>query len=118
MSFGVEFTDQFELWWLDLTEKEQNKIAALVEVLEEQGTKLGFPYSSNVIGSRHGQMRELRIQHKGKPYRVLYAFDPRRAAILLIGGNKGGDKQWYKTNVPIADSLYDKHLEELSNEDK
>ena len=61
-------------------------------------------------------MRELRIQHKGDPYRVLYAFDPRRAAILLIGGNKAGEDRWYERFVPIADKLYDKHLEMLKKE--
>jgi hypothetical protein len=58
-------------------------------------------------------MRELRIQHEGRPYRVLYAFDPRRVAILLIGGDKTGDKRWYASFVPIADDLYDQHLREI-----
>ena len=61
-------------------------------------------------------MRELCIQHKGNPYRVLYAFDPRRKAILLVGGCKTGDEAWYDTFVPIADRLYDDHLEILRNE--
>ena len=61
-------------------------------------------------------MRELRIQHDGKPYRILYAFDPRRAAILLIGGNKTGVDRWYDVFVPIADRLYDEHLVELRKE--
>ena len=58
-------------------------------------------------------MRELRIQHRGDPYRVLYAFDPRRTAILLIGGCKTGDARWYEKMVPVADDLYDEHLEEI-----
>ena len=48
---------------------------------------------------------------------MLYAFDPRRIAILLIGGNKGGDDQWYKTFIPIADKLYNEHLDEISKEE-
>ncbi len=52
-------------------------------------------------------MRELRIQHKGEPYRVLYAFDPRRVAILLLGGSKTGDDRWYMTKVPKVDEFYD-----------
>lgn len=63
-------------------------------------------------------MRELRKQHSGKPYRVFYAFDPRRNAILLIGGNKAGDDQWYAKNIPIADRLYDEHLDDLNRERK
>ena len=61
-------------------------------------------------------MRELRTQHQGEPYRVLYAFDPRRSAILLIGGNKTGADRWYKIFVPIADKLYDEHLAQLKKE--
>ena len=61
-------------------------------------------------------MRELRIQHAGRPYRVLFAFDPRRCAILLLGGDKTGDDRWYETNVPIADRLYDEHLDTLRKE--
>ena len=61
-------------------------------------------------------MKELIIQHAGRPYRVLYAFDPRRCAILLIGGDKTGNKRWYETFVPVADKLYDKHLATLRKE--
>lgn len=61
-------------------------------------------------------MRELRVQIDGRPFRVLYAFDPRRAAILLIGGDKTGNERWYEINVPIADRLYDEHLEALKKE--
>ena len=61
-------------------------------------------------------MRELRIQHAGRPYRVLYAFDPRRTAILLLGGDKTGDDRWYDTYVPLADDLYDEHLIQLQRE--
>ncbi|MCB0168702.1 MAG: type II toxin-antitoxin system RelE/ParE family toxin [Anaerolineae bacterium] len=73
-------------------------------------------YSSQIHGARHTHLRELRIQHHGQPYRVLYAFDPRRVAVLLIGGNKIGDNRWYDTYIPIADRLYDEHLEQLKKE--
>jgi hypothetical protein len=63
-------------------------------------------------------MRELRIQHAGKPYRVLYAFDPRRTAILLIGGDKTGNARWYTKFIPIADAFYDQHIEDLKKEGK
>jgi hypothetical protein len=58
-------------------------------------------------------MRELRIQHEGRPYRVLYAFDPNRDALLLIGGDKTGNRRWYEVFVPVADRLYERHLKEL-----
>jgi hypothetical protein len=63
-------------------------------------------------------MRELRVQVGGMPYRIFYAFDPRRAAILLIGGNKAGDDRFYERMIPIADRIYDGHLEELEKEQR
>ena len=116
MAWGVEYTDEFELWWEGLTEAEQESVAATVGLLELEGPRLPFPYSSGVEGSRHGHMRELRVQHAGRPYRVLYAFDPRRCAILLIGGDKTGNDRWYEQFVPVADRLYDEHLEHLRRE--
>jgi hypothetical protein len=84
-----------------------------VSLLQELGPGLRMPHSSGVETSRHRHMRELRIQHEGRPYRVLYAFDPRRAAILLIGGDKTGNSRWYDQSVPVADAIYDRHLEQL-----
>jgi len=113
MVWEVEYTDEFELWWYALTEREQISVAATVQLLELRGPQLPFPHSSGIKGSRHSHMRELRIQHEGRPYRTLYAFDPRRTAILLLGGDKTGDGQWYEKYVPAADRLYDEHLQEL-----
>lgn len=118
MQWEVEFTDDFEAWWVSLSEEEQEDVDAGVHLLEKRGPNLPFPYSSGINGSKHTHMRELRIQHKGKPYRILYAFDPRRVALLLIGGNKTGDNNWYDTYVPIADNIYDRHLQELTSETK
>ncbi|HSW75725.1 MAG TPA: type II toxin-antitoxin system RelE/ParE family toxin [Candidatus Saccharimonadales bacterium] len=114
--WDVEYTDEFNDWWEFLSEAEQLDITACVGLLENCGPDLRFPYSSGIHGSRHTHMRELRIQHAGQPYRVLYAFDPRRAAILLIGGNKTGDDRWYEKYVPIADDLYDQHIVTLKKE--
>jgi hypothetical protein len=61
-------------------------------------------------------MKELIVQCAGRPYRVLYAFDPRRCAILLLGGDKTGDDRWYENFVPEADRLYDEHLSALRKE--
>ena len=113
MPCEVEYTDEFEAWWNELTEDEQDSVAAKVQLLEQLGPQLPFPHSSGIKSSRHSHMRELRIQHQGDPYRVLYAFDPRRIAILLTGGCKAGDDQWYESLVPIADDLYDEHLREI-----
>ncbi len=103
----------FGEWWQGLSETEQEDVAAVVILLEKKGPHLGFPHTSGVKGSRFRRMRELRIQHKGEPYRVLYAFDPRRVALLLMGGNKGGDERWYEKAVPLADRIFQEHLEGL-----
>ena len=76
----------------------------------ERGPNLGFPFSSQVTTSRFPEMRELRAQVGGDPLRILCAFDRRRTAILLIGGDKFGGNRWYETNVPIADRLFERHL--------
>ena len=117
MRYEVEYTNEFEEWWLTLDQSTQVSIEAKgVKLLQEQGPNLLFPYSSNIKQSRHGNMRELRVQHKGEPYRILYAFDPRRVAILLLGGNKVGNDRWYEENVPKADKLYDQYLREIKDE--
>ena len=112
----IEFTDEFERWWETLDAETQDSIDFVVRLLEEQGTNLDSRHSSDIKGSRHGRMRELRVQHQGQPYRILYAFDPRRVAVLLLGGDKTGNDRWYEENVPTADRLYDQLLEELREE--
>jgi hypothetical protein len=112
----VEYTDEFFQWWQRLSEHEHIDLTACIGLLEEQGPNLKFPHSSGINGSGHSHMRELRIQHAGEPYRILYAFDPRRTAILLIGGNKTGKDNWYKKYILIADKLYQEHINILSEE--
>jgi len=91
-------------------------VTASAGLLEAKGPQLPFPHSSGIEGSRHDHMRELRVQSGGEPYRIFYAFDPRRTAILLIGGNKTGDDRFYERAVPIADALYDTYIGELRKE--
>ena len=114
--WDVEYTDEFGEWWNGLTDAEQESVRAYVRLLEERGPQLGHPYSSGISRSKHAHMRELRVQHRGHPYRVLYAFDPRRTAILLIGGDKTGNDRWYEGFVPLADRLYDEHIAVLRKE--
>jgi hypothetical protein len=109
MAWEVEYTYEFGDWWETSDEGEQDSIAVSVTLLQQRGPTLPFPYSSAVTGSK-------RVQHKGEPYRILYAFDPRRTAILLIGGKKSGDDRWYEEYTPKADKLYDEHLESLKKE--
>ena len=116
MAYEVEVTDEWLAWFDELTAAEQEELAASIGLLEAKGPHLPFPYSSGVTSSRHSHMRELRTQIHGRPFRTLYAFDPRRVAILLIAGDKTGDDRWYDVHVPQADDLYDEHLETLEQE--
>ncbi|MGD9021762.1 MAG: type II toxin-antitoxin system RelE/ParE family toxin [Lysobacterales bacterium] len=117
MTFEVEYTDEFGDWWEhELDEAVQDEVLAVVGLLEIEGPHLGFPYSSGIRTSKFSHMRELRIQYKGEPYRIFYAFNPLRHAILLFGGNKGGNDRYYDRYVPMADALYEEHLAELEKE--
>ncbi len=116
MSWEIEYTNEFELWWQTLREEQQDDIVSVVQLLEEKGTQLPFPYSSDIKGAKNSHLRELCIQSGGKPIRIFYAFDPRRVAILLIGGDKTGDKRFYEKYIPIADRLYEEYLQEISRE--
>ncbi len=112
----IRVTSRFEHWYLRLSDEEAEDVTAVVDLLEEHGAALGFPFSSGVASSRHAHMRELRIQHAGRPYRILYAFDPWRSAVLLLGGDKSGDDRWYEKHVLEADRLYEAYLAESTRE--
>jgi hypothetical protein len=114
VTWQVEYTDEFGVWWDTLGEDERIRLTASVGLLERRGPNLPFPHSSGISGSRHGHMRELRVQVGGRPLRVFYAFDPRRVAILLIGGDKTGQDDFYTRMIPLADRLYDEHLAEIA----
>ena len=113
MEWVVLTTEEFDAWFEQLTETQKKRIAVKIDMLELRGPTLRHPDSSDIAGSRHGGMRELRIQIGGAPFRVLYAFDPNRAAVLLLGGDKTGDERWFEVNVPKADLLFDRHLASL-----
>src|SRR5580692_7353394 len=86
MEWEVEFTDEFSNWWDGLSEAEQVDVNAKVILLQKIDPSLPRPHADLIHSSRHPNMKELRVQHSGRPYRVLFAFDPRRCAILLIVG--------------------------------
>jgi hypothetical protein len=115
MACEVEQTDEFAAWWDGLTEDEQVPIRAIVMVLQEKGPSLGRPYADTVRESNLPNLKELRIQHRGDPYRILFAFDPRQVAILLFGGKKGA-KSWYVKAIAKAELIYAEYLEELKRE--
>ena len=112
----VEFTDEFGDWWETLNDDEQKCVAFSVNLLRQAGPSLPFPYSSRIEQSRHGSMRELRSQCKGRPLRTFYAFDPRRFAILLIGADKTGNDRFYEEMIPLADKIFEDYLIEIREE--
>jgi hypothetical protein len=114
VSWGAERTDEFDSWWQTLTDPEQRKVVASVEALQELGPSAGRPLVDSVEGSRHSNMKELRVT---QTMRIFFAFDPRRVAILLIGGDKAGKtKRFYKRMISQADRIYDEHLQGTAKE--
>ena len=116
MAWDIEYTDEFLAWWNGISGREQDGVERSVDRLIVDGISLGFPHSSAIRSSRHSHMRELRVLGGRSPIRVLYAFDPRRISILLIGGHKTDGDLFYREYVPLADRLYDEYLEELQRE--
>lgn len=111
MVVELVLTQEFVDWMRGLDGDERNAVHRLIKLLELSGTSLGFPYSSAIKGSKYA-LRELR--KKGQPLRLIYAFDPKRQAVMLIGGDKTGDDRFYKTMVPRAETLWKTHLAELA----
>ena len=116
MAWEVEFTDEFAAWFDGLTTAQQTAIAARVLELETEGPQLGRPTVDTLQGSRIPNLKELRIS-AGGALRILFVFDPRRMAVLLLGGDKTGDwSEWYKTAIPEAEAIYEALLAELKRE--
>lgn len=114
--YHVETTDEFEQWFDEQTTTVQKRILEGLKLLEQYGHRLARPYADTLYGSKFSNMKELRIQVSGEPYRAFYAFDPIRQAIILCAGNKvGNEKQFYQHMIPLADELYQRHLDQLTN---
>ena len=107
----VATTDEFVQWYDGLGQSEIEAVTLSVEILQQMGVALGYPRSSAIKGSRY-PIRELRFQAGGAVLRVFYAFDPRRQAVLLIGGDKTGDERFYETYVPRAERIWEQYLAE------
>ena len=102
-------------WLQSLDDDSYEQVIAALELLAMRGPQLGRPLVDSVKGSRHRNMKELRPGSSGgSELRVLFAFDPERKGILLVGGDKAGSwKKWYTKSIPLADERYDRHLERL-----
>ena len=113
--FTVLFTDYFINWLDGLSLAEKESVLHLIKVLQAKGHQLNRPYADTIKGSKLKNLKELRVQHSGDPYRILFIFDPLRQAVLLCGGNKTGDKRFYDRMIPIAEKSYRQYLKELKN---
>jgi hypothetical protein len=102
-------TPEFEAWAKSLSVSHRRAIARYVGLLEEFGYTLGFPYSSDIKGTSL-PMRELRVKASGAALRVLYIFDPERNAVLLMGGDKSGDRRFYERMIKKVEAIYAQYL--------
>jgi hypothetical protein len=112
--WAIEVTDEYSEWYASLTPPAQARVARVLARLEDQGPALGRPLSDTLKAIRTYTIKELRVSFGGHDLRILFAFDPRRTAILLLGGDKTGRwKDWYQRAIPEAERLYARHLDTL-----
>lgn len=120
MSWAVEIGDEFEPEFAALPEDVQTEMLALSRLLQQFGPQLGRPRVDTLNGSRHANMKELRFSAADGEWRVAFAFDPKRRAILLVAGDKSGgsEKRFYRELIHKADDRFDSHLARLKKERK
>lgn len=113
MAWAASTTTEFDAWFGDLPDDQQDAVVAAVDALKLVGPTLGRPLVDRLKGSAIHNLKELRPRGGGKNIRILFAFDPNRAAVLLLGGDKAGQwDSWYKTAIPRAEQLYRHHLQQ------
>lgn len=115
MSWTVQFHDAFEAEFTVLEGAVQDALLTQARLLAYFGPQLGRPQVDTLKGSRHANMKELRFEADGGVWRVAFAFDPQRSAIVLVAGDKGGvsGKRFYRTLIALADTRFDAHLDVL-----
>lgn len=111
--YKVIFTDHFINWLESLSDDEQDSVLFVIGALKQHGYHLNRPYADTIKDSDLTNLKELRIQHQGKPYRAFFVFDSLRQAVILCGGNKTGDKRFYQKMIPLAKRIYSDYLKEL-----
>lgn len=116
MAWDVDFHSQFVPEFEALDEEVQDELFAHVDALKVFGPQMGRPRVDTLAGSRHANMKELRFDAAGGVWRFAFAFDPRRKAIILCGGDKSGgsQKRFYRQLIDKADARFDAHLAALS----
>ena len=118
MSWPIFTVAAFDTWFGTLTDREQEEITAVMRLVAVKGPTLGRPFVDRIATSKFHNMKELRPRGAARHIRILFVFDPRRAAVLLLGGNKEGQwERWYRRAVPEADSRYERYLQEAGLDD-
>ena len=115
--WAVVATEEFEEWMMSLTDKQSSDTKDAIGQLRQDGPTLGRPYVDTIRNSRFKNMKELRVSSQGA-LRVLFAFDPERHAVLLLGGDKSKDSQWndwYVGAIRRADELFEEHIRKLGD---
>lgn len=116
MPWFLVYLDEFSTWLDGQEEDLQDEALSHLEMLKDRGPLLSRPYADTLKGSKIANLKELRFSYKGAPIRILFAFDPRKQGVIILGGDKTGDKRWYEKNIPIAEKLYKAHLEKQSTQ--
>lgn len=111
--FKLIYAQEFTEWLLSLDDDTFDDVEAMLELLKKYGYNLNRPYADTIKGSKLTNLKELRIQSNGKPLRAFFVFDPLRQAVVLCGGDKTGDKRFYKKMIPLAQSIYQSYLDQL-----
>jgi len=120
MSWDVKFDEAFKAEFADFDREVKIELRALVNVLKLHGPSLGRPRVDTLSGSKHDNMKELRFDADDGVWRVAFAFDPERKAILLVAGDKSGvnQRKFYKGLIRIADKRFNEHLKQLKEKEK
>lgn len=116
VAWTVLLDPDFESWLREQESRVRIALTAAAQSLGMFGPTLGRPRVDTLQGATLANLKELCVQHRGAPWRVLFVFDPQRQAILLVGGNKQGHPRWYKTAIPLAERRYRRHLQTLEHE--
>jgi hypothetical protein len=117
MPWKLVYLAEYESWRDDQEEDLQDEAAAQLEVLKLFGPTLGRPRVDTLYDSQLPNLKEVRFYFKGAPIRILFVFDPKQQGVIILGGDKSGDKRWYKKHIPIAEKLYAEHLKKQKKED-
>lgn len=113
MMFKVLYSQEFTEWLTSLNDDTFDDVQAMIELLKEYGYNLARPYADTLKDSDLTNLKELRIQSNGRPLRAFFVFDPLRQAVILYAGDKTGDKRFYKKMIPLAETIYQRYLDQL-----